>query len=825
MKRLSEHDIASILDAQVIGNVSNRPIKYLLIDSRKLFSPGDTLFFAIKTPTNDGHLYIEELYSRGVRSFVVEVIPDPTLFPAATFFIVDDVVRSLQSVASNHRKRFSIPIVAITGSNGKTIVKEWLYHLLHPFFQIVRSPRSYNSQLGVPLSIWQMEEGHQLALFEAGISKPHEMEVLAKMIQPTIGIFTNIGEAHAEGFTNPSEKLAEKMNLFTSVDILLYCKDHVQVDQYISNQFANRQGQKIISWGRTAAADIEVKNIQSEVNQTTIEVSYKNTPYTFSIPFVDKIAIENALHCFAACLVLGKAREVIPRMKELPSLAMRLEVKEGQHQSIVINDSYNADMTGVLSAIEFLSAQKHGYAKTAILSDVSGISENAEEAYIQLANFLLSKKITTLFGVGPVFQKYIHHFQQPGNSISVFGTTEELIKHIHPSFFKEQVVLVKGARPFHFERISQLLETKIHKTRLEVNLSSVVNNLKQFRSKLQPATKIMAMVKAFSYGAGSFEIANLLQSNHVDYISVAYVDEGIELRKAGIRMPIMVMNVEGDGFASLVEYDLEPEVYSIELAKKLHSYLEKEGIQFFPVHLKIDTGMHRLGMDGEQVKEFLHDYSHNRFIVKSVFTHLVASEDAAEDNFTHHQLDVFDAICMELKKVLSTPFLRHACNTAAILRHPRAAYEMVRLGIGLYGIQTSKEEFSLTEAVELKTTIAQIRKVKKGESVGYGRGAILKKDSMIATIRIGYADGFPRALGNGKGEVLIRGNKYPTIGNICMDMTMIDLGDESNFQVDDEVLLFGKAYSIKELAIKAGTIPYEIMTGISQRVPRVYLSE
>jgi alanine racemase len=825
MKSLSGHDIVSIINAKVIGMPSNRSIKHLLIDSRKLFSPDGTLFFAIKTPSNDGHHYIEELYSKGVRSFVVQAIPDPISFPAATFFVVSDVIHSLQSIASYHRNHFSIPVIAITGSNGKTIVKEWLYHLLHPFFQIVRSPRSFNSQLGVPLSIWQMQEVHQLAIFEAGISKPQEMEALAKMIQPTIGIFTNIGEAHAEGFFSSSEKLSEKMKLFTSVDLLIYCKDHTQIDQYASNQFANGKGKKVISWGRTAAADIEVTTIVSEAHQTFIEATYNKITYSFLIPFVDKIAIENALHCFAACIVLGKASEVIPRMKELPSLAMRLEVKEGQHQSIVINDSYNADITGVLSAIEFLSEQKEGYAKTAILSDVSGLSDNAEAAYIQLANFLFSKKITTLYGVGSEFQKYIHHFHTLGSNISVFATTEELMKHLHPSFFKEQVVLVKGARPFHFEQISQLLETKIHKTRLEVNLSSVVHNLKQFRSKLQPSTKIMAMVKAFSYGAGSFEIANLLQFNHVDYISVAYVDEGVELRKAGIRLPIMVMNVEGDGFSSLVEYDLEPEVYSLELAKKLHTYLEKEGIQFFPIHLKIDTGMHRLGLDSEQIASFLHQFSQSRFIIQSVFTHLVASEDAAEDDFTNQQLDIFDAICFELKKVFSTPFLRHACNTAAILRHPRASYEMVRLGIGLYGVQTTKQEFSLTEAVELKTTIAQIRRVKKGESVGYGRGTILKKDSIIATIRIGYADGFPRTLGNGKGEVMIRGNKYPTIGNICMDMTMIDLGDENTFQVDDEVLLFGKAHSIKNLALKARTIPYEIMTGISQRVPRVYLSE
>ena len=531
------------------------------------------------------------------------------------------------------------------------------------------------------------------------------------------------------------------------------------------------------------------------------------------------------MHCFAASFALGMQDNVLTRMMDLPSLSMRLEMKEGHHQSILINDSYNADLTGVKSAIEFLASQKSGVEKTVILSDITGISQHHEQIYKDLALFLQTKKISTLYAVGDQFMHYAAHFIGAGIHTFHYKTTEELMRDLHPSFFKDQVVLIKGARNFHFERVSQLLETKIHKTRLEVNLSAIAQNLKIYRGKLNPSVKMMAMVKAFSYGAGSFEIADLLQKNHMDYIAVAYVDEGVELRKSGIHLPIMIMNAEVDGFPSLLEYDLAPEIFSIEQAIKLNAFLEKEGVSNFPIHLKVDTGMHRLGLDADQVKHFLYLFSGNRYLIKSVFTHLVASEDPAHDAFTQQQLQLFEEISQEVQSAFVYPIMRHASNTAAIQRHPKAAYEMVRLGIGLYGVSSAKESISLTEAVELKTTIAQIRKVKKGASVGYGRAAILKKDTHVATIRIGYADGFPRTLGNGRGEVLIRGKRYPTIGNVCMDMTMVDLGDHHQIQVDEEVLIFGKDFSVKEFAQRAMTIPYEIMTGISSRVPRIYLSE
>ncbi|MFZ9262187.1 MAG: bifunctional UDP-N-acetylmuramoyl-tripeptide:D-alanyl-D-alanine ligase/alanine racemase [Chitinophagaceae bacterium] len=825
MKPFVVNDILSITAVEKIGVSSNVEIQHLLIDSRKLVSPDNTIFFAIKTSTNDGHHFIEELYLKGVRFFVVSQLPEIVKFHDATFYDAENVIAVLQTIAAFHRKQFVYPVIGITGSNGKTIVKEWLYHLLQPFFDIVRSPRSFNSQIGVPLSVWQMRESNELAIFEAGISLKGEMKRLQEIIQPTIGLITNLGEAHAEGFLDEEEKLLEKLQLFSAVEVLVYCKDHLIIDKNVEKLASSNKNLRTLTWGRHNNATIVLKDIKSQQHTTSLCVEYNHHIFNIEIPFVDQIAIENAMHCFALSVALNVSEKVIERMKDLPSLAMRLEMKEGQQNSILINDSYNADLTGVLSAIDFLAGQKSGMQKTAILSDISGLSNNIENTYRNLATFLHSKKIKTLYAVGSQFVSFASFFQSSGLECFIFISTDELINHIHPGFFKDQLVLIKGARNFHFERISKVLETKLHKTRLEVNLSTITQNLKQYRSRIQPSVKLMAMVKAFSYGAGSFEIASLLQHNRVDYIAVAYVDEGVELRRAGIHIPIMVMNAEEDGFPSLVEYDLEPEVFSIEHAKKLSAFIEKEGIQYFPIHLKIDTGMHRLGLDEIQVDDFLEHFSGNRFLLKSVFTHLVASEDPLQDNFTKEQLSVFNNIFQKIQSAFSYRIIRHASNTAAIIRHPEATYEMVRLGIGLYGVTSYNENISLTEAVELKTTIAQLRRVKKGESVGYGRGTILENDTTVATIRIGYADGFPRTLGNGQGQVTIRGRQYPTIGNVCMDMTMIDIGDDDQIQIDEEVLIFGKDYSVKIFAKKALTIPYEIMTGISGRVPRIYLSE
>ena len=814
------------MGAVCIGQAPTGTIEHLLIDSRKLLFPESTLFFAIKTAHGDGHQFIDELYRQGVRNFVVSSAPDHLAFPEASFYFTQDVVHALQMLAAENRNSFDFPVLGITGSNGKTIVKEWLYHLLQQELNIVRSPRSFNSQLGVPLSIWQVQEKHGLGIFEAGISRTGEMERLQKIIRPDLGLMTNIGEAHGDGFSSKQEKLQEKLKLFQGVHLVIYCKDHELVNSELLCMLKAGSIDGLLSWGRKDGADIVVSSHPTSSGRTIISAVYKGIQHGFSIPYIDPAAIENALHCFAVCLHLGLQDRVISRMHDLPPLSMRLEMKQGQNESTIINDSYNADLSGLMSALDFVGLQHPSKARVAILSDVTGIPGNVQEAYEKIAAYLTLKNIQTLYAVGPQFNACAGSFSSPGMAVIFFKDTDDLLRHLIASSFKNQVVLVKGARSFHFEKVSKMLESKNHRTRLEIDLSAIVQNLKQYRAGLKSTTKVMAMVKAFSYGAGSYEIASLLQFHHVDYIAVAYVDEGVELRKAGIRMPIMVMNTAPESFSSLVEFNLEPEIYSIGFAQQLNAFLVQEGIPYFPVHLKLDTGMHRLGLDHDGIGSFLDQLSgSSAFKVKTVFTHLVASENPAQDSFTALQLQRFDHCCALLTQHLGYGFTRHAANTAAIRRHSSAEYDMVRIGIGLYGIDPGKTDLELQESVSLLTTIAQIKEVPKGDSVGYGRHAVVERDTRIATIRIGYADGYPRSLGNGAGTVVVRGKKVQTIGNVCMDMTMLDITGQDDLTVDDEVLIFGPGNTITTVATAAGTIPYEIMTGISQRVPRIYLGE
>ena len=826
MMGYSAADIARMSGAQPMGNLQFQGrVEHLLTDSRKLSFPDSTLFFAIQTQQGNGHDYIPDLYRQGVRHFMVSELPDPESFPGAVFYVVGDVVKALQQLAAHHRKQFSIPVIGITGSNGKTIVKEWLNALLQYKLKIVRSPRSFNSQIGVPLSVWGMQEHHELAIFEAGISRPGEMALLEKVVRPTIGLITNLGAAHSEGFSGQATKLREKLLLFQQVNCLVYCKDHLLIhDQLRASQQAFPE-RRLISWGRTEGADIWLKQENTIANGSRLVVAVAARNYQFDIPFKDAAAIENAMHCFALAYVLGMQDDVVAYMPQLPPLAMRLEIKEGQQGCTLINDSYNADLSGMFTAIDFLHLQDAARSRTVILSDISGLSDNEGAAYEQLAAYLERHQVKKIFGAGPAISRHAISFSSRMEAV-FFQDTAALLEYLSHVVFSREVILIKGARHFHFEKISSMLESKKHQTRLEVNLAGIAHNFQLYRQDLPPETSMMVMVKAFSYGAGSIEIARLLQFYHAEYIAVAFVDEGAELRNADIHLPVLVMNAEPQAFATLVENNLEPELYSIEIIRLFNDFLKKEGIRFYPVHIKLDTGMHRLGLDQEDVLRFISDFAESsHLMVKSVFTHLVASEDPAQDDFTRKQLDVFEQLCGLLQQGLGYFFMRHAANTAAIRRHRNATFEMVRLGIGLYGIDTGNSGMPLVEAVSLKTTIAQIRQVKAGESVGYGRKAILSRDSRIATIRLGYADGFPRALGNGKATVQIRGREYPTVGNVCMDMTMIDITGSAEIGLDDEVLVFGSGHSIRKLAAAAGTIPYEIMTGISQRVPRIYLSE
>lgn len=817
--------IAKILGIKQKGALTNSSISYLLIDSRKLVFPSATLFFAIKSSTGDGHAFIQELYQSGVRNFVVTSLPELDRFPGATFFEVPDVIKALQQIATYHRSQFHYPIIAITGSNGKTIVKEWLNHLLHNKFSIVRSPRSFNSQLGVPLSVWGMSSENDLAIFEAGISRQGEMLALHQILQPNIGLITNIGEAHSDGFLSIADKLKEKLSLFVGLDVLVYCKDETLIDTQVGDALKNKTLKNIYTWSRTtSSANVYLYKIEHQHRSTSLYVRIGQKELSFVIPFIDDVAIENAMHCFTMASYLGVVEDVIQFMQDLPPLSMRLEMVDGQLGSRIINDSYNADLSGLLSALDFMGLQNPSWGRTVILSDVSGINKDADKVYAHLSSYLQSKNVKKLYGVGSIIQQFEKSFVKNNIDCYFFRDTDELIRSIHVSSFRDELILIKGARHFQFERIGDLLENKKHRTRLEVDLSAIAQNLHYFKSSLKPSTKLMVMVKAFSYGAGSFEIANLLQYSHVDYIAVAYADEGVELRRAGIRLPIMIMNTEEESFSSLVAHNLEPELYSTAISNAFAHYLSNEGISHYPVHVKLDTGMHRLGFEETELHKFFDQPSIRQLMhVKSVFTHFVASENPSQDELTEKQLELFNRVCTSLQHQLGYDFILHAANTSAIRRHPTAQLDMVRLGIGLYGIDPGNDVAVLNEAVALKTTIAQIRKVKQGETVGYGGKAILNRDSLIATIRIGYADGYPRALGNGKGTVMINGHLVSTVGSVCMDMTMLDITDCPEISLNDEVLVFGPGKSIVQLAKEAGTIPYEIMTGITQRVPRIYL--
>jgi alanine racemase len=831
--------ISAIVQGHLQGAGGNLlPVRYLLTDSRKIVHAGSSLFFALAGPRRSGQHFIPELYTRGVRQFVVALPFETSSYPDAAFIFVDDVRAALQTLAARHRSLFNIPVIGITGSNGKTIVKEWLNQLLEKEYQIVRSPKSYNSQIGVPLSVWQMNNTHTLGIFEAGISQPGEMEALQKIIRPTIGVLTHIGDAHSENFESREQKIAEKIKLFSQVQwIVANGDDSLTVESIEASRIS------CFFWGKQAHCAMRVTVINKEEAHTTIHLEVNeedrtrtpslspathHSPFTIHIPFTDDASVENAITC---CCVLWKLRypvsTIAERIRLLKPVGMRLELKKGINNCTVINDSYIADLSSLRIALDFLQQQQQHGRHTVILSDFfeTGIAGN--QLYTEIANALHEKKINRFIGIGTKLQEHRSLFHRVCDDTAFFISTDDFIQHFHSSRFHNETILVKGARAFGFERISALLEQKAHQTVLEVNLTAIVHNLKQYQQLLQPSIKIMAMVKAFSYGSGSFEIANILQLNGVDYLAVAYADEGVELRKSGISLPIMVMNPEESSYQAITEHNLEPELFSFNILSSFRSFLQDQGLQSYPVHLKIDTGMHRLGFELHETAALAKTLAgNNLFIVQSVFSHLAGSEDPALDAFTRLQVEQYMQACSILQEALPYPFLRHIANSAAIVRHPELHFDMVRPGIGLYGADSSASGIlTLREAATLKTTIAQIKTIKAGETVGYGRKGKIEKESAIATIRIGYADGYRRTLGNGAGSVLVNGKLAPVIGNIAMDMTMIDISDIAGVKEGDEVILFGEGLPVARLAQWAQTIPYEIMTGVSQRVQRVYFEE
>jgi len=820
-------EITRIVKGELIQeNDADITISELVIDSRTLIVPEKSLFFALISKRNDGHKYIEELYTKGVRNFVIEIEPpNLLLLYDANIIKVKNTLYALQALAAAHRKQFRIPVIGITGSNGKTIVKEWLYQLLNESKNIVRSPKSFNSQIGVPLSVWQMREDHELAIFEAGISEQDEMDHLQPIIQPTIGIFTNIGHAHDENFINRTQKAGEKLKLFTKVKTLIYCIDQKELQEGIIKSGLLKNIETFV-WSRKIEADLQITSVISDGHYTYLTGIYKNSEINIGIPFTDEASIENVIHCWATMLLMGYSQNIISRrMRTLQPLAMRLEMKAGMNNCTIINDSYSNDIDSLSIALDFLNQQKQHRKKTVILSDILQSGRSESHLYQEVSELLAMKQIDRLIGIGKGISRQAHLFKMDKE---FFNSTEDFLDSYSLGSFANESILLKGARIFGFERITESLQQKTHETVLEIDLNALVHNLNYYRSRLEPGMKVMAMVKAFSYGSGSFEIANVLQFHRVDYLTVAYADEGVELRKSGIKLPIMVMNPDEESFDSMLKYQLEPEIYSFRVLKMLESALLRLSTTSQPVgiHIKIDTGMHRLGFDPSEVDELINQIKDRpNIVVKSVFSHLAASDNAKNDDFTRHQISLFRMISERICFEFEYPILRHIANTAAITRFPEARFDMVRLGIGLYGIAPMPEEQEkLANVSTLRSIISQIKHILPDDTVGYNRRFKAKQETTIAIVPIGYADGLSRALSNGIGHLKVKGKFAPIVGSICMDMTMIDITG-INAQEGDEVIIFGKELPITRLADEMGSIPYEILTGISQRVKRVYYQE
>ena len=813
--------------AQLIGAKSNdipeQQINWLLTDSRSLSFPGESLFFAICTARNNGHNYITELYQQNLRYFVVsEMRQEFEKLTGAVFLQVNDTLQALQSLAAAQRSSFSIPVIGITGSNGKTVIKEWLYQLLHTDYRIVRSPRSYNSQIGVPLSVWALNETTQLGIFEAGISQMNEMEHLQKIIQPSIGIFTTLGDAHQENFTGLKQKCEEKLKLFTQAENLFYCSDNKLVEICIAQ--SGFKG-KLFSWGKSDKADMQILKVSKSADKTNVLLKYAGQEMSVVVPFTDAASIENAFHCVAVMLYLGiTIKEIAKRILHLEAVAMRLEVKEGVRNCLIINDSYNSDLNSLGIALDFLNQQAtaKGLSKTLILSDILQSGQSPDELYKTVAKLVKNKNIQHIVGIGAGISKQESKFESIDKSF--FEHTEDFLKSSLIREMKNEIILLKGSRKYHFEDISEKLELVTHETILEVNLNALVENLNYFRSKLRPETKMMCMVKAFAYGSGAVEVARTLQHNHCDYLAVAVADEGADLRHEGIRIPIIVMNPEKGSFGMIFDNKLEPEIYSFRLLEAFVIAAEKLGLTDYPIHIKIDSGMHRLGFEAQDMDQLVTLLKNQSQVkVRSVFSHFAGADESKFDAFTKHQVEVFTACADQLTAPFSHHIMRHILNSAGIERFPEYQFDMVRLGIGHYGI-SSIPEVNLKQVCALKTVILQIKNVKAGETVGYSRKGIINTDKRIAIIPIGYADGFDRKLGNGVGEVFINGKRAKVMGNVCMDLVIIDVtGIEA--KEGDVVEIFGDNITISEVAGWLKTISYEVLTSVSRRVKRIYFQE
>ncbi len=814
-------EIAQVIGAQRRGTAA-ATINWLLIDSRSLCFPDETLFFALKTEKNDGHKYIEELYRRGVRNFVVEDIPLPVSSMAAgalggcNFLVVKSPLQALQDLAAYHRSKLNIPVIGITGSNGKTTVKEWLYQLLSPDFNVCRSPRSYNSQVGVPLSVWLISPHNDVAIIEAGISQPGEMAKLERIVKPTIGVMTNLGAAHQENFLSYDIKCAEKMQLFQNSQKVVLNTDNVTV------LHAAEALPECVE-----RVKLEVRNVEKENDRAIVHFEYQGSAGQYTIPFIDDASIENSITCFSTILTLGMGlslEALCGRMSKLEPVAMRLEVKAGKNGCTLINDSYNSDVQSLDIALDFMcrrpeTRKQH---RTLILSDILQSGESSKSLYSRVAQMAASRGIEKVIGVGEELSACADYFPMEHY---MFRTTEALIRSEEFNALSNEFILIKGARQFRFDKVSDLLTLKVHQTILEVNLNALVNNVRYYRRFMNPETKMVCMVKASGYGVGSLETSKTLQDNGVDYLAVAVADEGADLREAGITANIMIMNPETTSFKMLFDYRLEPEVFSFDLLEQLIHAAEKEGITNFPIHIKLDTGMHRLGFNPQtEMPRLIERLQRQTALVPcSVFSHFVGSDGDEFDAFSRQQFKLYDEASRQLQAAYPHKIIRHICNSAGIEHFPEYHLDMVRLGLGLYGINARNNQI-LNNVATLKTTILQIRDVPKGDSIGYSRRTILERDSRIAAIPIGYADGLNRHLGNRGCYCLVNGQKADYVGNICMDVCMIDVTG-IDCKEGDQVEIFGDNLPVTVLSDALGTIPYEVLTCISNRVQRVYVQE
>ncbi|MGK7389484.1 MAG: bifunctional UDP-N-acetylmuramoyl-tripeptide:D-alanyl-D-alanine ligase/alanine racemase [Candidatus Cyclobacteriaceae bacterium M2_1C_046] len=808
--------LPEIINGNLRHLAHDHAINYIFTDSRKVISHDQALFFARQGPHHDGHFFLSQMYDAGIRNFVIEKPVNTSRYKDANFVQVRSSLEALQELVKYHREQLALKVIGITGSNGKTIIKEWLHQLLSGKHRVIATPHSYNSQLGVPLSVWQANENHELGIFEAGISQPDEMDRLERIIQPDIGLFTNIGPAHQESFPTREAKIEEKLKLFKNCRILIYCSDHTDIKEALTK---SNPSFETFTWGKSHGSNLVIEEKKVEKEQIYIKLAEDGVKHDLCLPVREDASFENLMHCIAVMRLLKyEWQEINNRIKGIRRIPMRLELKRGVNNCYIIDDSYNNDLAGLGIALNFLSQHKQRNKKSVIISDIfqSGMEEKL--LYEEVNKLLEQKNIDRIYAIGPVISSWKELFTIP---VETFPDTNIFLKNISPEQFKDEMILVKGARMYAFERIVNRLLEKIHGTRLEINLGAITHNLNFYRSRLKKETKVMVMVKAFAYGSGMHEIANLLQYHNVDYLGVAYTDEGVNLRKNGIEIPIMIMNPSPEGFEQLIKFNLEPVIYGFDQLDNIVNFLGENELN---IHLKIDTGMHRLGFQEKDLDYFIQRFKKIKNLhIKSIFSHLAAADDLEHRNFTKNQAENFEQVSSKIISELNIKPLRHLLNSAGAINYPEHQFDMIRLGIGLYGVEASGLlQDKLQPISTLKSIVSQVRDVPKGRTIGYGRMGKAEEDKKIATVAIGYADGFTRFFSNGKGEMLVNGARASVIGNVCMDMTMIDVTG-MEVKEGDDVIIFGEEPTINELAARIGTIPYEILTNVSERVKRVYL--